>query len=130
MKLAVLVNSKDALSALVKQNLPIGIAWDMKMFISNIDSELRSYEEVRVSKIMAYGELVKDESGNDTDQTQVKSENIEIFTKEINEILEKEIEIEVPVITISDLTAYSKKSKEPIFITTNDLILLDWLIKS
>lgn len=129
MKLATIINSKDAVIALLKNQLPIDTAWSMKLFVSKISPELTAFEEVKNAKILEYGEEVEKEvDGKTTKMTQVKPENLEVFAKEVGELLEKEIEVDVPVVKISDLTAYSKKSKEPIFMSTNDLILLEWLI--
>jgi hypothetical protein len=129
MKLATLINSQSSLVALLKNSLPVDTAWSLKLFISKVSPELTAFEELKNSKILSYGEEVtKEVDGKEQKMTQVKQENLEVFAKEINELLEKEIDVTVPVIKIGDLTAYSKKSKEPIFMNTNDLILLDWLI--
>lgn len=129
MKLATIIDSQQALEVLLKQNLPIDIAWKIKTFIAkSIRSELESYEAIRIEKIKSYGEIITDEKSPIKGQYQVLPENLEIFMKELGELREKEIAVIPPVIKISEIIEYNKKSPSPIVMTTNDLLVLDWLI--
>lgn len=129
MKLSVIINSKQSLESLAKQNLPIAINWELKMLLSKVNPEVLAFEQLRDTKIISYGEKVKDENGKETDMFQVKLENIEMFQKEMSEILKKEITVDVPEIHMKEIIEYNKNLKEPIQLSVNDLILLDWLIK-
>jgi predicted ATPase len=122
MKLSVLLNSSNAIQNLLKQNLPIEIAWKIKTFVNKINIELKSYDEIRTEKIKVLGEDIGE------GRFQVKKENEEVFLDEIKELQEKEIEGIPPVISFRELIEYSKKYNMPITISTNDLLLLDWLI--
>jgi hypothetical protein len=128
MKLEQLVNSKVALSNLVKGSLPIGIAWKLKKFILVINPELESFDEIRNQKIIEMGyQVMKDEVPTGT--YQVKNENLELFTSAIKELLEKEVEVTIPEIKIDELLSYKDANGKGIEITAGDLMLLDWLIK-
>lgn len=134
MKLAMLIGSQNSISALVKENLPINVKWDLKLFISKISPELTAFEELKNAKILEYGEEVEKEiDGKMVKMTQVKQENMEVFTKEINELLEKEVDVIIPDIKIKEIIEYNKvlieNKKQPIDLLISDLLVLDWLIK-
>ena len=97
MKLGTLVNSKEALTRLSKQNLPIEVSWKLSKFLKNAVIEISAFEVLRNNKILSYGEIVKDENGKDTDNTKVKTENEEVYRNEIMELLTKDIEIDIPL---------------------------------
>jgi len=120
MKLGDLVNSKAALESLLKNPLNITVGWELKTFVKAINPELTSFEEVNNEKIKEFGEEVKDEEGKSTGKIKVKEENFEEFAKQVNELLNKELEIKVPQIKIGDIKEVS--------LTTAELMMLDWLI--
>jgi len=129
MKLGTLVNSKEALTRLSKQNLPIEVSWKLSKFLKNAVIEISAFEVLRNNKIIAYGEIVKDENGKDTDNTKVKTENEEVYRNEIMELLTKDIEIDIPLIEMKEIIEYNKKLEKKIDMKVEDLLLLDWLLK-
>ena len=129
MKLGILVNSKEALTRLSKQNLPIETSWELSKFLKEALVEISSFESLRNNKIICYGEILKDEKGNDTDQTRVKKENEEIYKQEIIELLDKDIKIEIPLIEMKEIIEYNKKLEKKIDIQVEDLLVLSWLLK-
>ena len=126
MKLITLIESKTALEKLLTGSLPINIAWDLKKFIKVANPELTSYQEIRDQKIIEFGEKLKDESGQEAHK--VKDKNLPAFTKLMDELLNKDIDIVVPQIKIKDLMDYKDVNGKGININTSDLIILDWLI--
>lgn len=120
-KLQRLIDSKEAMTRLVKCSLPIGITWDLKVFIKKIDIELNTFEEIKNQKIKELGEEVFDES-NKSSSIRVKPENIEEFYKIMHELSDKNIDIIIPEIKINILKECN------INISVLDLMTLDWLI--
>ena len=129
MKLGTLVNSKEALTRLSKQNLPIEISWKLSKLLKNAVIEISAFEVIRNNKILSYGEIVKDENGKDTGNTKVKTENEEVYRNEIMELLTKDIEIDIPLIEMKEIIEYNKKLEKKIDMQVEDLLLLDWLLK-
>jgi len=126
MKLGTLVNSKKALETLLKGSLPIDIAWELKKLVKVVNPELSSYEEIREQKIIEMGEKFTDKEGKEN--YKVKDKNLPKFVTEIEELLDKDIDIKVPQIKIKDLIEHKDVNGKSIEITTGELILLDWLI--
>jgi len=128
MKLRQLIESREALGALLKNPLPISIGWTLKQFLVKVNPELTAYEELRTKTVIEMGEpIVKD--GKPTDAYSVKQENLKEYTKVINELLEKEIDVIIPVIKINELMEYKNIAGKGIEILAGDLLILDWLIK-
>lgn len=126
MKLKTLVESKTALEGLLKGSLPIDIAWDIKKFIKVINPELASYEEIRTQKVIEMGYECEDE--NKKKIHKVKDENFGEFVKQINELLNKEVEVVIPQIKIDDIKKFKDVNGKNIEISIEHLMILDWLI--
>lgn len=124
MKLKELVNSQAALIELLKEQLPINIAWELNRLVKKLEPELKVYEDLRVEKIKQYGQPI-----GDTEQLEVKEENREVFFKELSELQDQEVTVEFTKIKMSEFVEYSRKAKEPITITTNNMLLLDWIFE-
>ena len=120
-KLQRLVESREALRSLASGLLPIGVAWDLKKFILSIEPEYSLYEEFRSQKVKELGEET-------SDGFRVKQDNFSEFLKAIQEVLDKDVEVEVPSISVEVLRNFRGKNGEEITISTSDLIILDWLI--
>lgn len=129
MKLGTLVNSKESLIKFSKQNLPIEISWELSKLLTKVLPEITSFETLKNNKIISYGETLKDKDGKDTDQVKVKPENEEIFRNEIIELLDKDIELEIPVIEMKDIIEYNKKLEKKIDMQVEDILILNWLLK-
>jgi hypothetical protein len=125
MKLRTLIESKQSLENLLKGSLPINVAWELKKFVKLANPELSSFEELRNQKIIELG-YEKEVDGNTV--SEVKKENLPVFRKDIEELMDKDIDIIPPQIKISDLIGYKNIDGKEINISTADLMLLDWLI--
>jgi hypothetical protein len=110
MKLIKLVNSTTALGKLLKLELEVKKAYQLSKFIIKVDELLKPYNKVREELVIKYAE-----GGNS-----VKEENIPKFLSDLSEITKEEIEIEIPEITIDDISGK---------IETEVLLQLDYLIK-
>lgn len=126
-KLSTLVNSQSALKNLIAQNLPIGMAWELKKFIGKINPEIVAFEQLKNEKIIAYGEDVI-EGEKKTGAVRVKEENVPVYLEEVNEILQKEIDVDLPEIKMDEIIKYNEKLSKPAEMSIQDLMTLDWLI--
>lgn len=126
MKLSKLIESKEALQVLIKCPLPLGITWDLKKAVKTMDEELKLFEEIRNSKIVELGEKVTNDEGQEV--FKVKAENLGQFSKDLMELLEKDIEIKFPEIKFDAIKDCKDVEGNPISFSTKDLIVLDWLI--
>lgn len=120
MKLKQLVESTTALNKLVDQKLPIKVSFQLSTFLSKTNPELTNFDKLRTEKIQEYGErVIKD--GKPTEEYTIPKDKVEEWSKEINELLEQEIDVKIPDIKIDDLG--------DINIEPTSLMGLEWLIK-
>ncbi|MCK9370955.1 hypothetical protein M0R04_13675 [Candidatus Dojkabacteria bacterium] len=113
MKLKTILEDLDKLTSLSKIKLPIKVSYWVSRILSKVNSELKSFQEQRNKLIEEYGE--QDEK---TKQFTVKDpEKLKVFSKEINELLDVEVELDVKKISIKDLGA----------ITIEPELLLNWI---
>jgi hypothetical protein len=92
MKMFVIKNAESALRKLVNAELPIKIAFQISSVVDEIDIHLQKFEEFRINLVQKYGE--KTENG-----IEVK-ENIEIFNKEITDLMNAEVTVNIQPIDI------------------------------
>lgn len=93
-----ILNIQPAIQRLIEMDLPAQKAYELVKVAKIIDRELQAFNETRNKLIEKYGE--KTEDGN----TKVKDENIEQFSKDIQEIIVNEIDVPEFKISISDLS--------------------------
>jgi hypothetical protein len=122
MKLKQLIESVPSIQELIKEPLPVKTSFKLSTFISKMNPEIEAFDKVKKDKIIEYkGERQKDENGREINTFKIPDENVEKFSKEIKELLEQEVDIDVPDINIEDLGDIKIK---PEF-----LMGLNWLIK-
>jgi hypothetical protein len=123
-KIKQLVESKTALETLIKCPLPLATAWEISKFVKKVDPELSAFFSVRNSAIVKYGEeLIID--GKSTGQYQVKNENMAEYARELNELLEKEIDVDLPNVDMEKLLEHA--AKVDVNITVSDLMAIEWI---
>ena len=92
-------NIKPALTKLSKLDLKATEAVKLARLLGKVESELRYFEETRMSLFKKYGE-----TKNGTTY-EIKDENMETFLKEYRELCNTEIEIETEKVAIkSDIS--------------------------
>lgn len=96
MKLWVIVNSISPINELLKLKMDVQKAFEIMTFVKKLDPEIKSFNELREAKIKELGEE-KDGS------VRVKDERIDEYVKYMNELAEKEIDIEPPKLKKEDL---------------------------
>ena len=105
LKIQDLLNSTDALQKLAKMNLKARLAWQVAKLLKVVDEEIQDFNKTRIEVIKKYGnkdengELITDDKGN----CKIEGSNLAIFNKELEELAETKIELQVNRIKISDL---------------------------
>ena len=134
MKTLELINSVEALNKLSETKLSASAAFSLGKFLKSITNTVETYHKVRSEKIQEYGipmvdekgVVVTDEKGNtrysfsDKGSTEL-NENGKKFVAEMTEMENKEVDIKIPEIKVSDL---GSSLIEPKY-----LVVLAWLIK-
>jgi uncharacterized protein (DUF2344 family) len=120
MKLKQLIDSNESLVYLSSQKLTATISYKVAMVIKNTKPSLEEFFKVRDEKVKEYGEEII-EKEKPTGRYNIKEENKEKFQKEIEELLEQEVNLTIPELKIKD---FDGLSLEPRY-----LVQLDWLIK-
>ena len=104
-KIQDLLNSTDALQKLSKMNLKARLAWQVAKLLKVVDEEMQDFNKTRVEVIRKYGnkdengELITDEKGN----CKVEGENLGSFTKELNELTDTMLSLNVNRLKIKEL---------------------------
>jgi hypothetical protein len=97
MKLGDLKNVETVLKKVVNTALPIKIAYLLSKCLPKMDQELTILEKMRIKLVNQYG--VK----GDGDQITVTKEKLPAFLKEYNGLLDVDVDIEMPSISIDVL---------------------------
>lgn len=105
LKLEQLVNSTDVLQKLSKAQLKARTALSIARLLKEAERELGVFNETRMSLITEYGE--KDENNNlitDADgNCKIPNETLAEFSKELQELINTEVEINASKINLSDI---------------------------
>lgn len=112
LKLAELVNMREALEKLVQMDLPIKQSFLLSKFAKKATVELQEFEEQRVKLVNKYGET--DET---TGTTSVSVANLEPFRKDLDELTDVELFFDIPPIRVESL--------ENVKISVSDLMALE-----
>ena len=108
------INSIDTLKYLIEQDVKVKTAVKLKHFINEVDNIYSIYEDKRKKLVQKYGE--QDEQG----KSSVTDENKEIFMKEIKQVMDEEVNIDLEKINIDEL--------DKIDIKTSNLITIEWML--
>lgn len=123
LKLNELLNATDALQTLSKKSLQARPAFQVVRLLKAADKEIQEFNDIRVKVVNQYGdkdengELITDENGN----CHIAPEHINEFNKELNDLLNTEIEINANALSLGDL--------EELEFTPSDLALLEPFIE-
>ena len=94
--------ASNILGLLVEQQLPIRIAFRLTRLITRLNEEYSTLDQTRQKLIDEYGTKIK-ESDPDNPSFTFSEEDQQNFTKQFNELLDEEVEIEWEGISIDDL---------------------------
>lgn len=110
-----LVDIKSSLEKIMSLDIPIKTAFKISKCIKNFNNEYSSFEESKNKLFKKFGEENKD--GN----LEIKKENEEKFKKELEDLMDIKISINIPKVTLKELG--------DIKISALDIANLDILIK-
>jgi hypothetical protein len=112
LKLYEIVNSEDALKELGSLKLSAKLSYKISKNVKKIVDELREYNTLKNKLIVEkYG--TQNESGN----FQVMKENLPDFVKELNELLESEVDVDIYPVELDD----------SIILSVDHMSALSWL---
>jgi len=96
MKVRNLISFNASLKKLLIQDLPVKISFKLGKLIKPLNEEYKIFAENKKKLFTKYGE---EEKG----QVKIKPENTKAFTKDFEELLNIEVEIDIPKIKVDDL---------------------------
>ena len=119
-----IVNDSNFLGGLIHKQLPVKISYAISKNISKIERELEIYNKERQKLLDKY--CVKDEEGknliDENNQLKIADKNLETWNKDINELLDIEIDIDIHKFNVNDLLNSNCE------MTVSELMLIDYMI--
>ena len=117
-----MVSDTNRLSELSKKALPVKVSYAIAKNIGKVEAELISYNAERKKLIDQYaikenGEVVVGENG----QIDIAKESIEAWNKDINDLLDIEVEVVIH--------KFSIESFGDISMTISELMLIDYMVE-
>lgn len=116
MEMRDLVISVESLKKLSSLDIKIELAYKIAKFIKEVESELTIFSEKRTSLYKKYGE--KDKQGIYT----VGAENQKEFSEKMEELLDLELELNIPEVDLKDLQS------EQNTLSVSDVLNLQFLL--
>lgn len=90
-----LLNSVETLQKIAQKDFKAKLAWSIARLLKSAETEIQSFNETRMNLIKKYGE--KDENGelitDEKNNCKIKTEDVDTFTDELNELINTEVEI-------------------------------------
>ena len=122
MQLKYIVEGAEALGKLMVIKMPVVLSFKLSLFIKKINPEVEEYGKKRNELLAKYAKPELDKDKKETGQMKFKDKKaVESFNKDINELLETEVKVEIPEIKIAE---FGDVKIEP-----KSLMSLDFLIK-
>tara|TARA_R100001082_G_scaffold90610_1_gene57168 strand:+ start:1955 stop:2317 length:363 start_codon:yes stop_codon:yes gene_type:complete len=118
MKLGLLVNSQNSLEIISNLKFKATELFKVTKFVQLAIEEINSFNKIKEKKIKEFGE---EKTINNKPVFEVKPENKEQFFAEMEELLNQDIELEVPEISLDAFGDIEMSPKE--------FLSLKWLIK-
>lgn len=104
-KMSDLLNSTETLQKLSQKELKARLALTIARLLKEAEREIQNFNEVRMNLINKYGE--KDEKGelitDDKGNCKILPEGIETFSKELNDLVATDVEINANKLNLNDL---------------------------
>jgi len=90
-KLGDIVNATPTLNRLAQEKIPVSTACDLFDIVGALQPHLNTFNQMKNKLFEEYGEDIPE-------GRQIKKEHAETFSIEMNELLEREIELNIPLI--------------------------------
>ncbi len=117
--LSKLQQAAPSVAKLAEIKLNLRVAYDLAKIINAINSELEIFEKCRIEKLK---ELSDDKLTEDGKGYELSEESKIIFNDEINKLLTKEIELNIPQLKLSD---FGYIAIEPINLLNLDFLIIE-----
>ena len=115
------IDSVKSLNHILGLSLPAKISFELAVLVNDLQTTIKSYNSVYSENVKKYGTIILDAEGKETEEYEFTKENRAKFDKEIDSILDIEVDVKIPEIKKSD---FNGQNIVPIF-----LVELGWLIK-
>jgi mannose/fructose/N-acetylgalactosamine-specific phosphotransferase system component IIB len=109
-KLGNILNAKEGLNVIASAKFRASKLFEVTKFVQNAAKEIDDFEKVRLEKIKEYG--IEKENDKGENVIEVTSENHKEFVEDLNELINKEIEIDLPKISRDELGDVEMSPKE------------------
>lgn len=106
-KLLDIVNSREALSTLMNEKLPMVVSYKLAKIFKIVAPELDLLEQQRQKMIRELGEPLSEDEENGA--WKVKKENEKEFQKQFEELLQEEVELDFDPVPVSIFDALDDK---------------------
>lgn len=120
-----IVNDANFLFNITQKTLPVKISYAIAKNIAKLENELKIYNQERQKIIDKY--CIKDDKGNNivdkNNNLQISNENLEAWDKEINELLNIEVDINLHKFKEDDLLNSNCD------LTPAEIMLIDYMIE-
>lgn len=120
-----ILNDANFLTALMQRQFPVKVSYAISKNVSKLESELNIYNKEREKIIDKY--CKKDEEGNllidENNNYSIEDENIDICNKELNELLDIEIDVNIHKFKLDDLMCGSYE------MSPSEMALIDYMIE-
>ena len=118
-----ILNDAMTIGAISNKELPIKVSYALAKNISKIEKELEIYNKEREKLIEKYS--VKDKNNktviDENNQIQIKDECLEDWNKDIKELQDIEVEIDIHKFKLEELNGYN--------MTPAELMAIDYMIE-
>lgn len=121
-KLSRLVHSFSSFATLCNTPMTLTMAWKLKTVMRTVSPLVMDFNEARDGLIRSYG-MTTDQDGQEVNY--VPDDEIESYTKQIEELLRTELDLDIEPI---DVTELSNALGDRSFLTPTDVDQLDWLL--
>ena len=119
-KLFKLMNAKDTLQKMGETNFDDGVTcYKIARNISSLNPEFENFEKTKEGLIKNYGEPTKNEETGEDTGIMVTDENMEEFQKQMKDILEQDIEVNIVPINPEKIKGF-----KPL-----ELMLVEWMLE-
>ena len=100
-----ILDGQETLQKLSGSELPGRTAFQIGRLLKKLETVLTEYNDTRIKLLEKYANRTEDGNFelNDKNEYQFTQENIEIYIKEINNLISEEIEIDVMPIRLEDI---------------------------
>ena len=112
MKIKEIYELNEGLKTIVDKELPIKVSFLIQKVLSIIEIEIRNAEVIRQKIIKKYTDEEATKKLKEPGKVQLQEDKLEDFNREINELMDQEVDIKLKKIKIDDLDGITIKPIE------------------